>query len=508
MPVNMPTHAHGQGYSDLNFLIPELVSGVQYSKGPYFADQGDFATAGAANITYVTTVGKPIVRVAGGGEAFTRALVAASPRVGLGHLLTALEVEHNDGPWTQPDDYRKVNAVVRYGRGDALNGFSVTGTGYRGTWTSTDQIPERAVQSGLIDRFGAVDSTDGGDTYRYSGSIEWQRTRGHASTKVTAFGLGYDLDLFSNFTYFLDDPDHGDQFHQADHRLVTGASITHRRVGEWAGRAMQNTFGVQVRNDDITSIGLSHTEARRLLDTVRQDSVVETSAGAYAQNEIQWNPRLRTLAGIRADGYRFTVDAASPLNGGVAGAGVISPKGGVIVGPFKGTELYVNAGNGFHSNDARGATITVDPVTCEAAHRVTPLVRATGAEAGVRTVVVPHLQTTFTVWSLELASELVFSGDAGTTEAGRPSHRAGIELANYYRPRRWLTLDGDVCCRTRGSPTSMSPATKFLAHSRPSSRRARRSTHSTTFSEASDFVTSGRGRSSKTIRSGRNPPRS
>ena len=175
MPVNMPTHAHGQGYSDLNFLIPELVSGVQYSKGPYFADQGDFATAGAANITYVNAVGKPIVRVAGGGEGFTRALAAASPKVGRGHLLTALEVEHNDGPWSQPDDYRKVNAVVRYGRGDALNGFSVTGMGYRGTWTSTDQIPERAVQSGLIDRFGAVDSTDGGDTYRYSGSFEWQR---------------------------------------------------------------------------------------------------------------------------------------------------------------------------------------------------------------------------------------------------------------------------------------------------------------------------------------------
>ena len=226
---------------------------------------------------------------------------------------------------------------------------------------------------------------------------------------------------------------------------MTGASITHRRLGEWAGRAMQNTFGVQVRNDDITSIGLYHTEARRLLDTVRQDSVVETSAGAYAQNEIAMesvaadaggHPRATAIASMSTRRVRSTAAWPAPVSS--------ARKAASSFGPFKGTELYVNAGNGFHSNDARGATITVDPVTGEAAHRVTPLVRATGAEAGVRTVAVPHLQTTFTVWSLDLASELVFSGDAGTTEAGRPSHRAGIELANYYRPRRWLTLDGDV----------------------------------------------------------------
>ena len=267
MPVNMPTHAHGQGYSDLNFLIPELVSGVQYLEGPVLRGPGRLRYRRSRK-HHLRQYGWQADRP--GGWRWRRVYARSGCRFAKswsGHLLTALEVEHNDGPWTQPDDYRKVNAIVRYGSGDALNGFSVTGMGYRGTWTSTDQIPERAVQSGLIDRFGAVDSTDGGDTYRYSGSFEWQRTRGHASTKVTAFGLGYDLDLFSNFTYFLDDPDHGDQFHQSDHRLVTGASIAHRRIGEWAGRAMQNTLGVQVRNDDITSIGLSHTEARRLLDT-------------------------------------------------------------------------------------------------------------------------------------------------------------------------------------------------------------------------------------------------
>ena len=444
MPVNMPTHAHGQGYSDLNFLIPELVSGVQYSKGPYFADQGDFATAGSANINYASVLDKPIVRAGGGGEGFGRAMIAASPGVGAGHVLAALEVEHNDGPWVSPDKYEKVNGVLRYSRGDAVNGLSVTGMGYRAKWNATDQVPQRAIDSGLIGRFGALDPSDGGDTYRYSGTVEWQRTHNNATTKVVAYGVGYDLNLFSNFTFFLDDPVHGDQFHQADHRFITGAKATYKRIDRWGTREVQNTAGLQLRNDDITTVGLYHTQARRLLDTVRQDAVMETSAAAFAQNEIAWTPWLRTLAGLRVDGYRFRVDASDPENGGQHRAGIVSPKGGLVLGPFKGTELYGNAGLGFHSNDARGTTITRDPATSAAVDPVTPLVRAKGAEVGVRTVALPHLQTSLTLWTLSLDSELVFTGDAGTTEASRPSKRYGLEFANYYAPKPWLILDADI----------------------------------------------------------------
>lgn len=199
----------------------ELVSGVQYSKGPYFADQGDFTTAGSANINYASVLDRPIVRAGGGDEGFGRAIVAASPAVGSGHLLAALEVGHDDGPWSHPDDYRKVNGVVRYSRGDAVNGLSVTGMGYRATWNSTDQVPLRATESNIIDRFGAL----------------------------------------------------------------------------------ENTVGVQLRNDDITNIGLYHTEARQRLATTRQDSVLQTSGAVYAQNDVAWTPWLRTLAGLRLDGY-------------------------------------------------------------------------------------------------------------------------------------------------------------------------------------------------------------
>jgi len=323
--------------------------------------------------------------------------------------------------------------------------------------------PDHGRLSGQTARESALtnNDTDGGETSRYSGSFEWQRSAGDTSTKAVAYGIGSDLSLFSNFTYFLDDPAHGDQFHQTDRRFVTGARVTHRRLGHWRGREVQNTFGVQLRNDDITNVGLSHTQSRQLLQTIRQDSVVETSAAAYAQNETAWRPWLRTIAGLRVDGYRFRVDAGDRDEGGVRTAGIFSPKGGLVIGPFNGTEFYVNGGFGFHSNDARGTTPARDSVTGEPSDPVTPLVRAKGAEAGVRTVAARHLQTTVTLWALSLASELVFSGDAGTTEASRPSHRYGVEFANYYTPRPWLILDADIAW-SKARFTVPDPAGDFI----------------------------------------------
>jgi outer membrane receptor protein involved in Fe transport len=462
MPVNMPTHAHGQGYTDLNFLIPELVSGVQFSKGPYFADQGDFATAGSSAIAYVNALEKPIVHVEAGGEGYTRALFAVSPRAGSGHVVAALEAAHNDGPWIHPDNYDKINGVVRYSAGDAVNGFSLTAMGYHGRWNATDQIPERAIASGQIDRFGAVDPSDGGHTYRYSASGDWQHgsRNGDASTRITAYGIGYDLDLFSNFTYFLDDPVHGDQIEQSDHRFVTGGRVVHRRLTRWGGHSVQNTVGVEIRNDDITNVGLYHTQARVRLATRSQADVVETTGGIYAQNETEWTPWLRTMAGLRGDASRFRVAALDQANSGTVAAGLVSPKGGVTLGPWKGTEFYVNAGSGFHSNDARGTTITRDP-DGNRVDPVTPLVRAKGAEMGVRTVAIPHVQSTLSIWTLRLASELVFSGDEGTTVPSRPSARSGVEWTNYFRPVRWLVFDGDLSW-SRARFTTFDPAGDYV----------------------------------------------
>ena len=311
MPVNMPTHGHGHGYSDLNFLIPELASGVQFSKGPYFAEHGDFATAGTANINYTNTLSRPIVRLGGGNDAFGRMLVAAAPTVGRGTLLAALELERSDGPWEQPDELRKFNGLIRYTRGDERNGLSATLMGYRGMWNSTDQIPTRAVADGRIGRFGLVDPTDGGASSRYSASIEWQRSNGNASTTLSAYGLKYDLDLFSNFTYFLDDPENGDQFQQTDHRFVSGARLTHRRIGRWLDRPTQNTVGVQFRNDNIDDIGLYHTRERERLETIRQDSVIQTEYRALSRRT---RPSGRRGCG-RSPAYASTVIASTSTPG-------------------------------------------------------------------------------------------------------------------------------------------------------------------------------------------------
>jgi hypothetical protein len=454
--VNTPTGAHAHGYADANFLIPELVSGVQFKKGPYFADEGDFSAAGAANINYVNQLDRPMLRLSAGNDGWGRMFGAASPRLGGGYLLGALEVNHNDGPWIQPDDYRKVNGVLRFSQGDNRNGFSLTGMGYWANWNATDQVPERAIAGGLP-RFGLLDASDGGEANRQSLAAEFQRSNGPSSLRATGFVLRNSLNLFSNFTFFLDDRNNGDQFEQAERRVTAGGRVTYRRLGLFLERHTESAIGVQVRRDWLDPVGLYRTAARQRLWTTREDELGQTMAAVYAQTEVEWTRTLRTTFGVRADRYQFSVTSDNPLNSGEGSDGLVSKKLGAIFGPWSGTEIYVNAGTGFHSNDARGAAITVDPVTGEPVDRVTPLVRARGAEIGLRTVRIPGLQSTVALWYLGIDSELLFLGDAGTTEAGRPSRRIGIEWTNYARLQPWLTLDADLAF-TRARLTDDDPA--------------------------------------------------
>ncbi len=444
IPVNMPTHGHGQGWSDVNFLIPELVSGVQFKKGPYYAEEGDFSTAGAANINYVNTLERPLLRLTAGSNRFGRLLAAASPKLAAGNLLVAVETGSADGPWENPENYRRLNGVVRYSRGDTRQGLAVAFMGYDAKWTATDQVPERAISEGLISRFGAIDASDGGETHRYTLSAEVQRSGTASTTKVLGFAMNYGLDLFSNFTYALNDPANGDQFEQVDNRRVFGVRASHRRRGRVLGRAIEHSFGLQARHDRIGPLGLFSTRKRQRLSATREDRVNQTSTGVYYQGELELTDRFRVAAGLRGDLYHFDVRSNMPENAGTDSAGLLSPKLGVVFAPSTKIELYGNFGFGYHSNDARGTTISVDPATGNPANRVTPLVRTRGGEIGMRSILIPKVQTTVAVWGLTLDSELVFVGDAGTTEAGRPSRRFGVEWANYYSPRPWLLMDADI----------------------------------------------------------------
>jgi len=461
VPVNVPSGAHFHGYSDANLLIPELVSGVQFKKGPYSAEDGDFAAAGSANINYVNSLDGPVVSLSTGGQGWSRVFAAASPKVGPGNLLLGVELGKNDGPWVRPDDLKKLNSIVRFSSGDTRNGFSLTGMGYTANWNATDQVPRRAIEQGTIDRFGSIDNTDVGRTFRYSAAFDGLRSSGSSSTRVTAYAMSYGLNLTSNFTYFLENPVDGDQFEQADRRYVSGGKLTHRRLGSFMGRHVESSVGTQVRNDNAGTIGLYNTVKRRRTNTVREDELWQTSVGVFGQSEIEWSPVVRTTVGLRGDIYRYKVTADNPLNSGTGTDGLVSPKFSAIFGPWQSTEFYANFGYGFHSNDVRGATITVDPRTGEPTDSLVPLVRARGTEFGVRTVRIKGLQSTMALWYLDFDSELLFIGDAGIIEASRPSRRYGLEWANYARFNRWMTGEVDLSF-TRARFADDDPVGQFI----------------------------------------------
>ena len=463
MLVNQRSHGHGQGWTDVNFLIPELAASLQYKKGPYYASEGDFSSAGAVEIRYADALPAGIANVSFGENGYRRLLLANSladsPTAGAGKLLYALEAMHNDGPFTHPDDYRKVNGVLRYSQGDRVNGWDVTGMAYEATWNSTDQIPLRAVQAGQLGRFDAIDPTDGGESHRYSLSGAWRHSTATSTTEVNAYVAHWKLALFSNFTYFLDNPVDGDQFAQPDRRTVTGVNVRHGWSADMFGQAVENQVGVQLQNDNIFN-ALRSTKARQTISTTREDHIVERSVGVWFDNTVRWTPSFRTVAGLRADRYQFEVASDLAANSGKRNAGIVSPKLNLIFGPFAKTEFYVNLGSGFHSNDARGTVIKIDPKTGNPADQVTPLARSKGYELGLRTSLLPGLQTSLSVYRLDIASELIFVGDAGTTEAGRPSKRVGFELANYYQLDDWLTVDADLAfarARFRDSPQNSAP---------------------------------------------------
>jgi outer membrane receptor protein involved in Fe transport len=445
VPVNMRTHAHGQGYSDLNWLMPETVGSLLVRKGPYFANEGDFGSAGDLHIGLIDSVPKAIAELTAGSFGYRRIFGMDSFKAGEGNLLIAGEAGTYNGPWVNPDDMRKLNGLVRYTQGTALDGFSITGMAYSNRWNSTDQVPQRAITSGQIGLYGSEDPSDGGNTNRFALSARIAGTDDAGSWKANAFVVKSELDLFNNFTYFLSDPTLGDQFHQHDDRVMAGGNASRTLDGSFAGRPMQTTFGIQTRYDDI-DLGLTDTYQRSFLSNVRSDKVGEGSVGVYAENTVRWTGWLRTTLGWRGDYYEATVNSIFDANNsGHVSAGIGSPKFTTVIGPFNKTEFFVGAGEGMHSNDARGATTTEDPT--DPATRLSPsplLVRTKGAEVGVRSKIVPELDSSVSLFLLDQDSEIVFSGDAGDTEASRASRRYGVEWTNRYRPVSWLDVDADL----------------------------------------------------------------
>jgi outer membrane receptor protein involved in Fe transport len=445
MPINLPSHGHGQGYTDLNFLIPELIESVEFRKGPYHAAVGDFSSTGSAHLSTFRVLPESMLKIGIGQDGHRQVLVADSVDTGNGSLLYAAQGHVYDGPWVDIDeDLKRLNGILRYSqRSTSGDEWDVMLMGYDASWNAPDQIAQRAIDSGLVDRLGSLDPTIRGETSRYSVSGSMLRSIGaKRQLHAHAYAIDYDLDLFSNFTYFLDDPVNGDQFEQVDRRTVLGGDLSHL----WSvSNRFESTYtvGMSLRRDDVDEVALFNTRDTIRVATVRSDKVIESSLGVYAQAETRWNDRWRTLLGIRADYFDFSVRSDLPANSGDTNDAIVAPKLSVIYALDSDSEMYISTGRGFHSNDARGTTIQIDPKTVTPVERVDPLVASTGAELGFRTFRNERLNLSASLWYLELDSELLFVGDAGITEPSRPSRRYGIELPIYYRIGHWV-LDLEV----------------------------------------------------------------
>ena len=479
MPLNMRTHAHGQGYADANFLMPELLQSIVSRKGPYYAEEGDFASAGAIHMQYVETLEKGLFSATGGMYGYGRLFAAKSDKFSGGDLLSAIELGNWEGPWVRPDEAHKINGVMRWSKGTQDDGASVTAMAYANRWYSTDQIPERAVTEGVIPLNGAIDPTDGGNTTRFSLSGRWSETDGGRTSRVEAYAIHSTLNLFNDFDYNLVQPILMDQFRQFDSRTILGLNAKQGYKYEVQGYPVETQLGLQGRYDDIR-LGLQDTWQRQPYDTLSNDHVAEGSVGLWTDTTVKWTPWLRTTGGFRLDLYHASVGsiqdlqsapwlaagglltgAPSFLNNPIAGlplykiwtgpwdsgekaAAITSPKATITLGPWNKTEFFLDFGEGFHSTDARGTVSTLNTVDGSQSATIPLLVKSRGAEIGARTKFVDGLDSTISLWWLNFDSENQFNGDTGTTQFGRPSRRYGIEWNNHYSPYGWLHLDADL----------------------------------------------------------------
>jgi len=461
VPANMPTNAHGQGYCDVNFMIPELVDRINYRKGPYFAENGDFSSAGSADILYRKSLDNKIADLPFGSYNYGRLLLAGSTRLtqsaqqpdevsSLLHsgpiLLGAVELQHTNGPWNIPEGLHKTNALVRLSDGTNAGGWSVDGGYYNASWNATDQVPLALIQSGQLGLYSGLSPSDGGKTGRDVLSGEWHNANEAGYTKVSTYLQHSHLQLWSDFTFFEFRPTTGDQFEQFEDRNIVGGQVARGWSHQLLGYESTTEVGFQVRHDNI-NVGLLNTVARIPFATVTNDNVSETEAGLHLQNTTTLNPWLRTLVGLRADNIVMDMTSyANPLNSGSASGKRVSPKLSVILGPWAKTEVFINAGRGFHSNDARGVIDKVDPTTGSPAPPVPAFVGSIGKEIGLRTEWISGLQSSLALWSLDSDSELVYNADStlGSSSPNGASKRTGFEWNNHWSPNRWFLFDADL----------------------------------------------------------------
>jgi hypothetical protein len=454
MPINQPTHAHGQGYTDLNFMIPELADGLSYTKGPYYANVGDFGAVGSVRASYRDTIADQVSASVGTLD-YQRIFTAGSEALGDGHLLAAAEVQHYDGPFENPDAARRENAVLRYSEGDEHNGYSVTGMFYYQLWNNTTDIPIRAITEGLVpNRFGTLDPTDGGRAQRASLSVQYHETLGDGQFSASSCFIYNQLHLYNDFTHFLVDPVHGDQEDQFENRRVLGGAANYTLPVPLGAIENDISVGILTRYD-LLGVGRLPSEDRVPLPPQNDppafsnsDQVYLFAGAAHLQATTHWTSTLRSVLGFRDD-YQHGTDvdylaalheAAGYTNGGTAAQSLLQPKGSLIYTPNNYLEFYFAAGQGFHSADLRG--VNQDRSVDLGLPNTPLLAKQDGEEVGVRAEIQRNIAFTLAVYNLWQQSETIIDPDVGADTAGPPSRRYGYEINLTYQIRRWLEFYG------------------------------------------------------------------
>ena len=426
MPINLRTHAHGHGYTDLNFIIPETIERLDVSKGAYLPEYGDFATAGAVNFKTRQVIQEGVVQTAGGQFDTQRHLIMFSPTKDRIRTLFAAEGYYTNGPFQNDNRYFRTNVLGQMttnltGRDE----LTLKATFNKSQWNGSGEIPLRAVFDGSLDRFGAIDPSEGGNTLRTTGTLNYHYDfLNGGQFFANAYGQYYRLDLFTNFTFFLNDPVNGDGIAQFDRRVMYGGDIGYKQPGEVLGMPSAGTIGLQVRVDDINPSLGTHRTRVPLRTTISSDAL-SASYAPFLKAEVQPLPWMRLTGGLRAETFTFDVRnrcvTCAEQPAGNTSSSIVLPKMNLILGPWASTEFFANYGEGFHSNDARS---TVTPGS-------SPLARAQSYEVGVRSRPwgTEGVEFIATLWRLDLKSELVFVGDEGTTEIRGPSRREGVEVA-------------------------------------------------------------------------------
>jgi outer membrane receptor protein involved in Fe transport len=464
MPVNRPTNAHGQGYSDLNFLIPQVVAGLDYTKGPYHAGIGDFGSVASAHTRLINEMPITVIGTVG-TDGYQDVFVGGTYHLtGDQRLLAAVDLGHYDGPWHPKQNFKKANALLRYSQGTASDGFSLTGMFYKsGGGLITDQ-PKRAVEAGLIDRFGTLDPTDHSKSLRYSLSAHVDKPVGPGQLALSLYGIHSSMQLVNNFTHYLDDPINGDQEAQHEGRTTFGGGGSYTLRNSVGSIESETVAGLQARYDTVFVTRRHVVNRKTILNycnleqddgTITAYATVNTycnadrvhllDLGPYVQNTMRWTSWLRTVVGVREEYYHASDSSQVTGTGGKGHQWLVQPKGSLILGPWAKTELYFSAGRGFHSNDVRGVFGTVPEEGTSLSGGTTPMLASTnGYEIGLRTNIIPKLSLQFAVFQQDFGSELVYNPDSGQDEAGAPSRRKGIEVSGQYHPFRWLEVNADL----------------------------------------------------------------